>query len=95
MLSDAFTARNATKFIVKSIVAHKTKGLVAATFADYTEYEEDAFGVQLGASVVGWAVSDKLKPVSDKIVDVSFDFVAERRNKRQLKKEIKQNQKED
>jgi hypothetical protein len=89
----AFTARNVTKFIAKSIVAAKTAELTADAIADHTHYEKDDTVVDIGSKVVGWYVSEKLEPVTDKIVDTAADFVSDRRAKRQAKKDAKKNEK--
>jgi len=89
MLDQAFTARNVSKFIAKSIVAHRVAALAADTIADYTQYEEDDFVVELGSRVIGWGVASKLSPVTDAIVDKTADFVTERREARKNKKAAK------
>jgi hypothetical protein len=87
----AFTARNVTKFIAKSIVAVKAAELTADAITDHTHYEEDDIVVDLGSKVIGWYVSEKLEPVTDKIVDTAADFITDRRTKRQIKKDAKKN----
>lgn len=94
MTDTAFTTRNVMKFVVKSIVAHKSSELVAKTISDYTEYEKDALGVRIGSGVIGWGISDKLSPVTDKIVDKTADFITEQRGKRSIKKSIKEVEKD-
>jgi hypothetical protein len=84
-----FTARNVAKFILKSIVATKTADLTAETIAEHTNFEEDDMVVDLGSKVFGWYVSDRLKPVTDKIVDSTADFVTEKREARKAKKDAK------
>jgi hypothetical protein len=85
-----FTTRNVAKFVAKSIVYYKTTKLTAETIEEHTQFEKDDMIVGLGASVVGWLVSDKLSPVTDKIVDKTADFVTEKRQARKDKKNPKQ-----
>lgn len=93
MTTPAFTARNVSKFIAKSLVAAKTTQLTAETIADHTHYEKDDTIVELGSGVVGWYVSAKLSPITDAIVDKTADFVTAKREARQAKKNAKKDQK--
>ena len=81
-----FTPRNVTKFVAKAAVAGYTAKFTANTVSDHTRFEEDDTLVDIGSTVVGWYVSEKLKPITDKVVDVTFDFVATQRAKHQDKK---------
>jgi hypothetical protein len=81
-----FTARNASKFVAKSIVTLGVAKQTAEIVDDYTQLDEDDNIVTIGSTLVGWYVSDKLKPVTDKIVDTTFDFVIAQRVKHQVKK---------
>lgn len=89
MTLPAFTPRNVSKFIAKAVVAAKAASLTADAIDNYTEYDKDATIVDVGSQVVGWYVSEKLEPVTDRIVDTTADFVSERRAKRQAKKDAK------
>jgi hypothetical protein len=89
-MTTEFTTRNVAKFILKSIVATKTADLTADTITEHTRFEEDDLVVDIGSKVFGWYVSDKLKPVTDKIVDSTADFVIEKREARKAKKNAKQ-----
>lgn len=88
-----FTARNVAKWIAKSIVAIKTTELVANVAADYTRFEKDDMVVKIGAGVVGWGVSSKLEPVTDRFVDTTADFIASYRGKLNTKKNAKPQEK--
>lgn len=90
MTMPAFTARNVTKFIAKAAVAAKAASLTADAITDNTHYEKDDTVVTIGSHVIGWYISEKLEPVTDRIVDTAADFVSERRAKRQAKKDTKQ-----
>lgn len=81
-----FTARNVVKFVAKAAIAAKTAELAADAMVDYTALEEDSATVKIGSRVIGWYISDKLEPVTDKMVDKSADFIAAQRAKRQAKK---------
>jgi|1185.fasta_scaffold1979742_2 hypothetical protein len=89
MTTPEFTARNVAKFLAKAVVATKTARLTADVVADHTNYEKDDTVVDLGSQVVGWYISAKLEPVTDKIVDTTADFVTEQRNKRQARRDAK------
>ena len=89
MTTPAFTARNVMKFIARAVVAAKTAELTAETIADNTRYEKDDTVVEIGSQVVGWYISEKLQPVTDKIVDSTADFITVQRTKLQAKKNTK------
>jgi hypothetical protein len=89
MSNTPFTARSAAKFVAKSIVAMKTAKLTENALTDYTSLEEDSMAVDIAGGVVGWYVSDKLKPVTDSIVDKTADFVTAKREARKAKKTAK------
>jgi hypothetical protein len=89
MPNEMFTPRNVVKFVVKSIVAAKTAQLTEDALVDYTSLEEDSTTVDIAGAVVGWYVSDKLKPVTDGIVDKTADFVVSKREARKAKKDAK------
>lgn len=84
-LSDKFTARNVAKTVVKMVIASKTAGLTERLLTDYTSLDEDSMTVDVAGHVVGWGVASQLKPLTDKIVDKTFDYIAEKRNDRQSK----------
>ena len=81
-----FTARNAAKYAVKAAIAIKTARAAENVITDYSRFEKDDTIVNIGTGMVGWFVSDKLKPVTDKMVDKTFDFVAAKREARKAKK---------
>lgn len=86
MFMPAFTARNVTKFVVKAVVHGKTAQLTEQAIVDHTQFEEDAIAVDIAGNLVGWYLSEKLKPYTDAAVDKTFDFVAEKREQRQNRK---------
>jgi hypothetical protein len=83
---EAFTPRNVAKFVAKSIVSIKTAQLAEQTITDHTHFEEDDTVVTLASSVVGWYVADKLKPVTDLMIDKAADKIVEVRANRAAKK---------
>lgn len=89
MLDQAFTARNVSKFIAKSVVASHVAALAENAIIDHTRFEEDDLIVDLGSRVIGWGVASKLSPVTDAIVDKSADFITARREARKTKKNAK------
>lgn len=84
-----FTARNAAKYVVKAIIHFKTAQITEDVITDHTRFEEDDMIVDISGHLVGWYVSDKLKPVTDAMVDKTADFVVARKNARTAKKNAK------
>lgn len=77
-----FTARNVAKFVVKTIVAQKAADITEDAMVNHTRFDEDDLIVNIGSKTVGWYISDKLQPYTDKIVDKTADYVATKRNKK-------------
>ena len=90
-MDDAFTVRNLGKWLAKSIVAAKAADLAEDALINHTNLDEDGHIVNLGSKAVGWYISSKLEPVTDKFVDKTADFLIEQRIKRQAKKDAKKN----
>jgi len=77
-----FTPRNVVKFVAKAIVHGKTAQLTEQAITDYTKFEDDDMIVDISGHLVGWYVSDKLKPITDGMVDKAADwYVARKANK--------------
>jgi len=76
---DTFTPRNVTKFVVKTLVAGKTADLAGTAITNHTHFEDDDTIVNISSGVIGWYVSDKLKPYTDNMVDKTADFVTAKR----------------
>jgi hypothetical protein len=83
---EAFTPRNVAKFIAQAAIAAKTSSLTKTAITDHTKFEEDDMIVDISGHLVGWYVSDKLKPVTDGMVDKAADWIAVRRAKKDQKK---------
>lgn len=89
-----FTPRNVAKYVVQATVQFRTTRLVKNAIVGHTSLEKDSTPVSLVSNVIGWGVSAKLKPHTDKMVDKTADFVADKREKRQAKKDKKKNDQE-
>jgi hypothetical protein len=87
MTDTPFTTRNVAKFVAKAIVAAKAKQTAETAITEYTELEKDDTIVDISGSVIGWYVSEKLSPVTDKMVDKTADFIAAKREARKAKKD--------
>lgn len=87
MENPKFTPRNVAKFVVKLAVAGRVAQFTENTITDYTRFEDDDFIVEASSHLVGWLVSDKLKPYTDKMVDKTADFIVEKRANRAAKKD--------
>lgn len=81
-----FTPRNVVKYVVKTAVYLQVTKLTENALIDYTRFEEDDIVTRIVPKVVGWAVSDKLKPVTDTVVDKTADFVNAKREARKTNK---------
>lgn len=82
-----FTPRNVAKYVAKTIVYLKVTQISENAMIDYTRFEKDDLVVKIAPKVVAWYVSDKLKPVTDKMVDKSADFIVAKWNDRSAKKD--------
>lgn len=78
MDSEDFTPRNITKEVAKSIVAFKVTRASRNVISDHTRFDNDAMFVNIGAGLVGSYVAHKCSPITNKVVDTTFDFVAEK-----------------
>ena len=76
---EAFTPRNVAKFVVKTLVAGKAAAIAEDVIVSRTSLEEDTTIVDISSSLVGWYVSDRLQPYTDKIVDKTADWIVARR----------------
>lgn len=83
MDNPVFTPRNVVKYVAKAIVHSRVAQLTEDAITDYTRFEEDDTIVRISSNVVGWYVSDKLKPVTDRMVDKTADFIAAKRGKQE------------
>jgi hypothetical protein len=80
-----FTPRNVAKWMVKATVQFKATKLVRNALVDYTEFESDDLVVKISSNVIGWGVSAKLQPVTDKLVDKTADFIVAKREEKKQK----------
>jgi hypothetical protein len=87
MESTPFTVRNVAKYAVKAAVQTKVAITTKHAIVDYTRFEEDDTVTSIGSHLVGWYVSDKVKPYTDKAVDKTADFITKKRAERAAKKD--------
>lgn len=80
-----FTLRNVAKYAVTAVIHGNVAKHTETAITDHTRFEEDDMIVDLSSHVVGWYVSHKLKPVTDKVVDKTADFIAAKREARKAK----------
>jgi hypothetical protein len=88
-----YLTRSVAKWVVVSIIDVKTTQLTADAIADHSKYDKDDLLVRVGAGAVGFVVSARLKPVTDKMVDKATDFAHEQWTKRKSKKTAKNEEK--
>lgn len=89
-----FTPRNVTKFVIKSSVQFKTAALTRTAIAARTSLESNDLPVVVAGGVVGWYVSEKVSPVTDRAVDTTADFVISKRAHRRARKSAKKSETE-
>jgi hypothetical protein len=87
MNTKEFTARNASKYVVSAVVKLKVSRFTKDALTDYTSLEEDDNVVDIAGFLVGWYVSDKLRPITDTAVDKTADFVSAKRDAWKAKKD--------
>jgi hypothetical protein len=83
---DAFTPRNVAKFVVTTTISVKANAKAREVISDYSQFEEDDLPVHLTGQVVGWYVSAKVKPLTDKMVDKTADFIVAKREQMKNRK---------
>lgn len=81
-----FTPRNVIKYVAKTLVATKTAQITEDAITNYTRFDDDDKIVTIGSGLVGWYVSDKLKPYTDTMVDKAADWIVARKEKKQSEK---------
>jgi hypothetical protein len=86
--------RDLAKMCIDVAVGYKVQHVAANAIDDHTSLEKDSAPVQIGAGVIGMYVATKLSPITDKAVDVAFEFVIAQREKRQAKKDKKNDSEE-
>lgn len=87
--SPAFTPRNVAKYAVKTVVHFQVARITHIQIVEHTSLDDDSKIVDAASHIVGWGVSDALKPRTDQMVDYVADKVAARRAKKQAKKSEK------
>lgn len=90
-----FTPRNATKYVVTALVRIKVGQFAKAAITDYTAFEEDDTVVGLTGYLIGWYVGDRLRPITDTVVDKTADFIVAKREELKDKKSEQQEQEQE
>lgn len=80
-----FTLRNVAKYAVTALIHGNVAKQTETAITDHTRFEEDDIVVDISAHVVGWYVSHKVKPYTDKAVDKTADFIVAKREARKAK----------
>lgn len=88
-MDNAQLARDVAKWVVVAIVDIKTTEVAANTIDNHTKFDRDDLIVKLSSGAVGMVVSAHVKPVTDKMVDKSADFLTAQWKKRRPKKDPK------
>jgi hypothetical protein len=84
-----FTPRNVAKFVVRTVIHGKTAQITRELIVDHSDFENDDMTVRISGNLVGWYVSAKLKPHTDKMVDKTADFIVAKREARAANKKDK------
>jgi hypothetical protein len=67
--------RTVAKFVVNGAISFKTNQFTKNLITDYTRFEKDDLVTNLTAGAVSLVVTQALEPLTEKAVDVTFDFV--------------------
>ena len=86
--------RDLAKMIVDTAITFEVSRRASRAITEHTSFDEDSRAVNVGTTVFGMYVATKLSPITDKAVNVTFDFVAKQRARRQAKKDEKNNTEE-
>lgn len=81
--------RTVAKWLILSVIDLKTTQIVRDTADNYTRFNRDSTAVNIGAGAIGMVVAHACMPVTDKIVDKTANFIAEKRAQRSAKKNTK------
>ena len=85
ILMKAFTPRNVAKFVVTCAIHGKVAQLSEDAITNYTQFEEDDKLIEFSGHLIGWFVSDRLKPHTDRMVDKTADWIVARKEKKNQK----------
>lgn len=67
------TKTEIAKWAAQAVVAAKVARFAKDQVEDYTQYDRDNVVVDVGCSVIGYQVASKLRPYTDKAVDVTIE----------------------
>lgn len=84
-----FTPRGVAKFSVSFIIKAKVAKKTAHFISERTSLESDSIAVGLGSALVGNFVGQSLRPLTDKMVDKTADFITQKRDERKSNKSEK------
>jgi hypothetical protein len=94
-----FQVRAVPKFIVSSYITLKTTSVSADYISNHSRYDKDDMIVRIAAAGVGGLVGSALSPLTDGAIDLTANFVNQKRTelvtKRQAKKAAKKDAKKD
>lgn len=74
-----FTPRNVAKYVVKAVIHTQVQQFAKDQISDHSRFDNDDMIVKIPSHLIAWYVSDKLKPYTDRVVDTTADFIAEKR----------------
>lgn len=86
--------RDLAKAAINIAIGYKVQDTAARAIVDNTSLEEDSKSVRFGTTLLGVYVATKLDPITEKVVDTTFDFVIAQRNKRRERNNKKNNTEE-
>jgi hypothetical protein len=84
---DNLTPRSVAKYVVEGYVAHRVGKTASNMISDYTRFDSDDFVVEMGSDVFGMIVANRVKPLTDRVVDKTADFIVAKREARRSKKD--------
>lgn len=86
--------RDLARMVIDVAIGYEVQHVATNVISDNTSLDEDSRPVLVGTSVLGMYVATKLSPITEKIVDTTFDFVIAQRDKRREKKNKKNDSEE-
>lgn len=85
-----FTPRNIAKVVVSASISHKTGKIAKNLLTDYTSLPQGGTTANVAGMLIGWAIADTIKPVSDSMVDKAADLIVAKRAERAERKAQKE-----
>lgn len=81
-----FDTRTIAKHLASSVLGIGIGTVVTKTADNHTNLKKDGYPVQIVGGLLAFVICTQFQPVTDKIVDSTFDFVAAKRQARKDKK---------